>query len=146
MDAEVRRLLDRQEIIDVAVRYTWALDTRDWAMLRTCFVPDAVALYGRPGRREGIESIEAACRAALGPLDASQHIVSNFDVRIDGDHATHRCYVQAQHVRAAADGGANFIIAGSYSDDLVRTEDGWRITRRELKQLWTDGNPAVLRI
>ena len=144
MDADMRQLLDRQEIIDVAVRYTWALDTRDWALLRTCFVPGAVALYGRPGRREGVDSIENACRAALQPLDASQHIVSNFDVHVNGDHATHRCYVQAQHVRATAHGGANFIIAGTYSDDLVRTEDGWRIARRELRQLWTDGNPAVL--
>jgi hypothetical protein len=28
-----RRLIDRQEIADLCVRYTTALDTKDWALL-----------------------------------------------------------------------------------------------------------------
>jgi hypothetical protein len=36
---------DRDEIFDVAVRYATALDTRNWDLLRTCFLPDVVGRY-----------------------------------------------------------------------------------------------------
>ena len=62
----------------------------------------------------------------------------------DGDQATHRCYMHAQHVLRAADGGRNFIIAGHYVDRLVRTTDGWRITHRDLIVTWTEGNRRVV--
>src|SRR5205085_7205232 len=32
---------DRAEIHDVIVRYGWAIDTKDWALLDTCFTGDA---------------------------------------------------------------------------------------------------------
>jgi hypothetical protein len=34
-------------------------------------------------------------------------------------------------------------VAGTYKDDLVRQNDGWRIRRRELVVTWTHGNPAI---
>ena len=66
-------------------------------------------------------------------------------VRIDGDAATHQCYLQAQHVRHAADPSPNYIVGGRYEDDLVRTAAGWRIAHRRLVIQWNDGNPAVIR-
>ncbi|MDQ1508779.1 MAG: SnoaL-like domain, partial [Actinomycetota bacterium] len=32
-----QELADRAEIHDVIVRYGWAIDTKDWALLDTCF-------------------------------------------------------------------------------------------------------------
>jgi hypothetical protein len=46
-------------------------------------------------------------------------------------------------VRAAAEGGDNFIVGGYYEDRVVRTPDGWRIAHRLMQQTWTEGNPAV---
>lgn len=40
--------------------------------------------------------------------------------------------------------GDRFIVAGRYSDSLVRTEDGWCIAHRRRETWWTDGNPAVV--
>ena len=74
---------------------------------------------------EGLPAIVEKVTNALGPLDASQHIVSNQQVTIDGDTATCRCYLHAR--TPFVDGGDNFIIAGRYDDELVRTPDGWRI-------------------
>jgi len=93
----------------------------------------------------GREAIKGRVRRALEPLDVSQHIISNHDIVIDGARATCRCYLQAQHVRQAAPGSPNFIVAGRYEDRLVRTSVGWRIEHRELAIMWTDGNPAVAR-
>jgi hypothetical protein len=39
----------------------------------------------------------------------------------------------------------NYVIAGRYEDELVRTADGWRVSFRRLVVVWTDGNLAVVR-
>jgi 3-phenylpropionate/cinnamic acid dioxygenase small subunit len=133
----------RQAIIDLTIAYCWAIDSHEWDTLRSIFVPEATALLG--DERDGIESIIARISSALTPLDASQHIVSNHQVAINGDSATSRCYFQAQHVRRAAEGSPNYIVAGRYQDRLVRTAHGWRILRRDLLVDWTEGNVRVVR-
>lgn len=140
--------LDRLAVIDVATRYCWALDENDWASLDDVFLPDATARLGNPQLLEGREAIVGRCRAALGPLDDSQHMVSNHQVVVDGDEATHRCYLHAQHIRHAAvvDGaGPHYVVAGRYVDRFVRTEAGWRIAHRDLEVMWTEGNVRVVR-
>jgi ketosteroid isomerase-like protein len=134
---------DRQAIIDLTIAYCWALDSKDWEALRSIFLPDATALLG--DERDGIESIIARVSGALGALDSSQHMISNHQVGVDGDTATCRCYLQAQHVRRSAEGSPNYIVAGRYLDRLVRTAEGWRIQRRDLLVDWTDGNVLVVR-
>jgi len=144
MDPTVRMLLDERDVTQLCYRYAAALDTRDWALLRTCFADDAVTVYEGLGRFEGYPAIQAACQAALEPLDRSHHLIGNVSVQVDGDAATAQCYLQAQHVRSGTPGGDLYLIAGRYSDRLVRTPDGWRFTHRELEFWWTDGNPAVV--
>lgn len=134
---------DRQAIIDLTINYCWTIDSKDFENLRTIFLPEATALLG--DERDGIESIIERIRGALGPLDASQHIISNHQINVTGDEATGRCYLHAQHVRRGAEGGPNYIVAGRYLDRYVRTPDGWRIIRREIAVDWTDGNIRVAR-
>ena len=114
-----RRARDRQL---VALRYCRALDTKDWRLLDDVFVADATADLAGPSPLVGIEAIRARIRTALEHLDVSQHLVGNHEVSVDGDTATHRCYLQAQHVRRAAAGGPNYIVAGRYEDRLARTD------------------------
>ncbi|MGI5242255.1 nuclear transport factor 2 family protein [Dactylosporangium sp. CA-139066] len=131
-------LVDRMAVQDVLVRYATALDSRDWQLLRTCFTPDAVGVYETLGEQHGYERIEALCRGALEPLAATQHIITNIVVELAGDRARTSCYLQSMHVRERPDGD-NFIVAGQYRDELVRTADGWRIARRNLRRIWTQG-------
>ncbi len=143
MDEELRRLVDRQQIVDVTLAYTYALDAKDWDALDDVFTVDATAFLTE--ELDGREAIKGRVTRALESLDLSQHMVANHDVRIDGDSAVCRCYLQAQHVREAAPGPPNFIVAGRYDDRFVRTSVGWRIARRELTIMWTEGNPSVTR-
>lgn len=136
-------LRDRAAIVEVTNRYAWALDTRSWDDLDDVFLSDATAFMTED--LVGREAIKARVRRALEPLDLSQHIIANHQIVIDGDRASCRCYLQAQHVREAAGRSPNFIVAGRYEDQLVRTADGWRIAHRDLVIMWTDGNPAVAR-
>ena len=141
----VSALVEKAEIADLAVAYCWAIDGREWARLDEIFLPEATADFSMAGVHEGRDAIVERIKAALGVLDASQHIVSNHEVHIDGDRATHRCQMQAQHVRHDAEGGPNYIVAGRYEDRLVRAADGWRIAHRDLIIAWTDGNIRVVR-
>jgi hypothetical protein len=143
-DPQLQRLLDERDIIDTTIAYTWAIDNRRWDVLRErVFLADATASLVSP--LVGIESIIDRIERALRMLDSSQHLIGNHQVTIDGDTATCRCYLQAQHVRQDATGGPNYIVAGIYADVLVRTEAGWRIKHRDLRVLWTDGNTKVVR-
>jgi ketosteroid isomerase-like protein len=144
MDPTLQLLLDERDITRLCYRYGTTLDDRDWPGLRTCFTDDAVTVYEGLGEFTGYPAIEQVCQAALGSLDRSQHLIGNVSVEVDGDAATAQCYLHAQHVRAGTPGGDLHVIAGRYSDQLVRTADGWRFTRRRLETWWTDGNPAVL--
>ena len=136
-------LVDRAAITDVTIRYCWALDTKDWSVLDSVFTEDANGdlledVVGRVAIKKRVET-------ALSRMDETQHLISNHQIVVQGDTATCRCYLQAQHVRKAAHGGPNFIIAGRYEDELKRTPEGWRISFRRLVVMWTDGNPAVSR-
>ncbi|MGY1616141.1 nuclear transport factor 2 family protein [Geodermatophilus sp. SYSU D00691] len=143
MDPLIQALLDERAIAAVCVRYATAIDDRDWARLRSCFVPDAVGVY-HPGRPlHGRAAIEAAIRTAVAPLTRTQHLVTNVEVDVDGDGAAARCSLHAQHVRAGVPGGEQYVIAGRYVDRFVRTADGWRIAHRVLERWWTAGNPEV---
>jgi hypothetical protein len=140
------QLLDHKAIVDLTIRYAWAIDERRYGDLRHVFTPDAWALLGGT-ECDGREAIIDRIDRALTRLDASQHLLGNHQVTVapDGATATARCSFQAQHLKRGTLGGDNVIIAGRYEDELRRTDDGWRITRRHLIVDWTDGNPAVTR-
>lgn len=144
MDAFVKLLLDEREITQLCYRYATALDDRDWELLRSCFLADAVAEYEGLEPCDGYDAIQSLCQAALAPLTRSHHLIGNVYPLVDGDEATSQCYLQAQHVRAGTADGETFIIAGRYADRLVRTDAGWRIAHRRLETWWTSGNPAVV--
>jgi hypothetical protein len=141
----VQVLLDERDIVRTALRYCRALDTKYWGLLDEVFAADATADLLAPQRLVGLDAIRARVRGALEFLDLSQHLVGNHEIEIDGDTATHQCYLHAQHVRRAAPGGPHYVVAGRYDDRLVRTTEGWRISHRTLVVMWTDGNVAVVR-
>ena len=143
-DVDVVRLADTAAVVDVCVRNARALDGRDWELLATCFADDVVVEFEGVEPLHGPAAVVDVCRAALGPLDASQHLLGNHHVTIDGDSARSECYVHAQHVRGALAPADKFVVAGTYRDTLARRDGAWKITSRRLQISWTDGNPDVL--
>jgi uncharacterized protein (TIGR02246 family) len=140
---ELRAVVDRAAIADLVVRCAQAQDRKDWDAVGATYLPDAE--YVHPGGRlVGREAIVERTRAALEILDTSQHLLGSFVVTVDGDAATSVCYFHAQHVREAAPGGPLYAIAGTYSDSLVRSLQGWRIAGREQTYQWRSGNREVV--
>lgn len=138
------RTQDVIDIIDIAVNYTWALDTKQLDLLRDVFLPDATGML-RGVECNGVDAIIERIGGAILRLDATQHMVGNHQVRVDGDTATHRCHLQSQHVKHGTPGGDNFIVGGYYDDRFVRTPAGWRIAHRTMQQLWVEGNLDVVK-
>ena len=142
-DSAVRNVIDGQAVCDVLVRYVHALDARDWPTVAECFASDAVFVHPG-GRVDGPAAVVARAQAALGPLDASQHLLGSVLVTVDRDSAGATSYFQAQHVRTGAPGGDLYVIAGTYRDRLRRDPEGWKIAERVQEYTWRSGNPDVI--
>ena len=132
-----------QQVHNVITSIAHAQDDHDWVRLAECFAPDARYVHPK-GELVGRTDIVARSRAALEPLDASQHLVGSIHIVVDGDSAHSTSYFQAQHVRAAASGGTLYFIAGTYVDDFAIVEGKWQIVLRTQTYSWRDGNPDVI--
>ena len=139
----IKQMIDRQEIVDLTIRYTWIIDHGPREQLREIFTDDAV-FFLDVRRMNGVNEIIDKVDGTLGPLSSSQHLISNHQVQIDGNNATCSCYLQAQHTLHGTEGGDNYILAGHYLDELIRTDTGWRISQRELVIDWIEGNQKVV--
>lgn len=144
MESALQVLTDQLEISNLLAHYATALDTRNWAGLADVFLAEASCDYGSLGSPQGIDEITRLVSGTLRTLDATQHLIGNVVVKVDGDRADASCYLIAQHLRAATPGGEHYLIGGIYTDQVVRTPDGWRIAHRALTRLWTTGNRDVI--
>lgn len=143
--SDLQKFIDRQAVINLLIQYAIALDTKNWPLLEQCFLPDAVADYGEnAGRHEGYPAIEKAVRYFLEGLDSSQHLLGNYVVKFEGDRATTTCYLHAQHYLEQTEGGDTYTVGGIYEDEILRTNDGWKIQHRKLMVTWVEGNPDLV--
>ena len=128
---------DHEQIIDLLGRYCWALDTKRFDELHDVFLPDATARLGGSDQ-DGIDEIIERVSTALDRFEASQHLIGSYLIEIDGDTATSRCHLQAQHVWPEGHEPRHLMVGGKYEDRLVRTPDGWRIGYRLMRKIWTE--------
>jgi 3-phenylpropionate/cinnamic acid dioxygenase small subunit len=136
-------LRDRLAIRDLLVRYAWAIDEKDWDALDSVFLADARLDYSsNPGGKAGTYAeIRPWLERSLAPFPVTQHLVTNIDVRVDGDRATSRTMVYNPMGAATREGPLHFFfLGGRYDDELVRTPDGWRIAERVETLLWFEGS------
>jgi 3-phenylpropionate/cinnamic acid dioxygenase small subunit len=144
MPLELELIADRLAITDALYRYATALDNRDWDLLGEVFAPDAVYTIGLHGEFTGPGAIGEKIASLIGGYEATQHLITNPVIELDGDTARATCYLRAMHyLPDQRTGGNTYEMGGTYSDDLIRTADGWRITRRVLNVAWRDGNAAI---
>jgi 3-phenylpropionate/cinnamic acid dioxygenase small subunit len=131
----------RLDVADVLVRYATGIDRRDWELLRSCFTDDCDADYGDIGVWNGADEITAWMREAHASCGHTLHRITNQAVTSNGDGVSARSYVDALVMFADNQSGTR--ATGFYDDELVATEDGWKIARRRftmvLLQLVPDG-------
>lgn len=119
---------DRQDITEVLLRYATGIDRRDWALFRTVFTDDCELDYGEIGVWKGVDAVTEFMQQAHALAGHTMHRLTNQVITVDGDEAQARTYVDALIMVGDNKSGVNGI--GYYDDDMVRTDDGWRIARR----------------
>ncbi|MEZ0364788.1 nuclear transport factor 2 family protein [Mycobacterium sp. pUA109] len=119
---------DRLDITDVLIRYATGIDRRDWPLFRAVFTDDCELDYGEIGAWNGVDAITEFMDQAHAMAGHTMHRLTNHAITIDGDHAAARTYVDGLIMAADNNSGVNAV--GFYDDELVRTENGWRIARR----------------
>jgi hypothetical protein len=118
---------DRDEIIDLTIRYATAIDSRQYGLLATVFTADAEIDYGQVGQWTGAAQVVEFMDLAHAGAANTMHRMSNQVVTADGDAATVRTYVDALIL---GEDGSGVNATGFYDDEAVRTAQGWRIRKR----------------
>lgn len=132
------------EIVNVVNLYPVGVDTQQWSIFDRVFTTDVHADFGGLAVWDGLEPLKQAFDAIHAPFEATQHATQGHNVSVERDRASCFSYVFARFIRPLPEGGNTFESSGWYDDRLVRTADGWRISRRVCRMVWWGGNPAVL--
>jgi hypothetical protein len=137
----VQEISDQIEISQLLNRYFRAIDTKDWDLLDGVFTPDARLHYTTPGE---IETTYATMKPIFATFTETfafmQHSPSQMVIEVDGDAATSGNNLRAIHVQETHDGEQNtWVVYGTYSDTLIRTPEGWRISERVFLGAHTEG-------
>jgi len=145
MPLSLQEVSDRIEISDLLVRYTRAIDDKDWALLDTVFTPDAAIDYTTSGGIKGqYPEVRAWLGKALAAFPITIHAITNSTIELDGDRATGKTLVNNPMVIPQEGGGqTQFTVWAWYVDELVRTDLGWRIAKRFEDQVFVEGGPPA---
>jgi len=131
MDAEVRWLLDRAQIRELTARYNRCFDDGDPEGFAATFTEDGVMEVDGGFTVSGREALADMCRhTPYGVV----HATVDATVEVHGDAATQdvTILVLGRPAPDAEPGARRSTIqrTGRYSDELVRTPEGWRFARR----------------
>ncbi|MFE6030670.1 nuclear transport factor 2 family protein [Streptomyces niveus] len=131
---------DRAEIIELFGRYADIADTKNFDQLPPLvhadpFTMDFESVTGMPPLETPLPDYVAALRGSFEPFVATYHSITGHVVTVNGDHATARAHVRAEHwfPDEAAGGGSNrWLVVGFYDNEAVRTGHGWRFSKVKL--------------
>ena len=142
MPLSLQEVSDRIEIDDLLIRYAKAIDTQDYELLDTCFLPDADVDYVSSGGIAGkYPEVRIWLEKALSIFSVTLHSLSNSEIELDGDRARGRTLVtNPMCIRDDAGKQSIFTVYAYYEDELVRTPEGWRIAKRFERQALLDGS------
>lgn len=146
-DAAVQNLRDRLDVIETCTRMAWFADRRDWTALSELFDDevdlDYASLTGGPVMRLDRDTLVDSWAGGLAGLKATQHLVSNHLVTVEGDTARCTAAFQATHVLPNNSGGPLWTLGGYYEYGLRRTPGGWLLTSVAMVVDWASGNQHI---
>jgi len=158
----VQRLVDKDEINDVLLRYARGIDRLDIELFRTVFWEDG-------GFEDGI--VEGPAKdfapvligdAVRNMFTATQHFISNVRIEFEGPSVAHcESYFLAFHLLKGDEATLNTIlgsrrvqemggdysrgyelyVAGRYFDRFEKRGTAWRIYKRRFVSDWTSSGP-----
>jgi uncharacterized protein (TIGR02246 family) len=140
LEMRLQTLEDKEAIHALLVDYGRALDKRDYAAYGALFAKDGT-WRGGMGSATSPDAIAKMVEAGFGRMspslyESSNHVMSSFDVEVDGDSAT--AWSRWMWVVVGQNGKPQVERAGHYEDTLVREDGQWKFKSR---QAFTEINP-----
>ena len=135
--ASLRVLQDRTDIADVLYRYSSCVDSFDTAGVRGCLADDIHAQYGNGEPVTDGDTLANWIADATATVIWQHHLLNVYHVTIDGDQAKTLSYLTSYQVFEENPNAAVILVA-RYHDELKRTADGWKISRRTMELLWAE--------
>lgn len=149
-------LSDEQQVLNAINNVGYFADQGDWDQVAAQFHPEGAVLdytsyaNASAGTSDDLPTllpaeIVGAWQTVLPGYDRTHHLMGTESVQIDGDTATTTANIYATYV-LENEGEDIWVFIGDYQHELVKTEDGWKITfmRANLRaQLGNETLPAL---
>lgn len=136
-------MADREDIIQQINLYGLAMDTRRWDLFDRIFAEAVDADYGPTSHWHDRASFKRDFGSFHQLFDATQHVMTNHLVTVEGVRAKSHTYGLWRLIRHAAGDPPVWDGTGYYDDSWERTAEGWRITHRVCRVIFWTGNPRV---
>ena len=139
--SDFQAIADRVEIEALRGEFTCATMMRDYDRLAALFTPDgALRMPNIPAELAGREEIRAWGERVPALVDYLVQTTHPGTIRLDGDTATGRAYIQELGRGRDGRSGLNYAI---YHDRYQRTPDGWKFTERVYEVRYLDTTPLA---
>ena len=135
--AALGRLLERQAIVDLLLRYASSIDAKDYATLRSLFCEDIHARYGDI-EVDGADALLRWIDDMTADATWQHHMLHVYHVDFTSDtEATALTYHTSHQTTSSAPNTCKKIVARYY--DKVRKVDGaWKIADKYMQIGWVE--------
>jgi hypothetical protein len=134
---ELRRLLDRQEIVDLLLRYASTIDAKDYVTLRSLLTDDVHGKYGEDTVLDGADNLLQWIDDMTKTATWQHHMLNVYHVDfVSETEAKALTYHTSHQTTSDAPDTCRKIVARYY--DTVRKVDGrWLIADKYMQIGWT---------
>ncbi|MEX2394610.1 MAG: nuclear transport factor 2 family protein [Actinomycetota bacterium] len=134
---------DRLGIYEVLDDYARGIDSKDWDLVLSCFTADAVLDYSAFGGPNGAaQTVVDWISSSVANFAMTQHHITNRHITLDGDEAVCIAELFAPMGMATGEGKMSMLLTGgSYNDRFIRTDEGWKISKRVFEKAWMATGP-----
>jgi hypothetical protein len=134
-DSKVQALIDRIDITDTIYRYASCIDVRDYDGIRAVLADDIWAQYGNADAIIGGDTVVKWIHEFTQDCVWQHHLLNVYHVDLDGDKAKVLVYHTSRQVFGSDPDTVNVLVA-RYHNEVVRSPDGWKISRLVFEILW----------
>ena len=133
--------MDRAAIDDLQRAYADGVTRRDWALVRSLFLPDATValdLVDRPGRElVGPEAVTGFVAPAIERFTFFEFVILNARTLLwpEGDRSVATSTIFMCELRAEGEPPVRSEAFGRYQDTYRRAGEGWRIAARRYRSI-----------
>src|SRR4051812_26820958 len=124
---------DIHDITQVKYRYLRGLDTKDWELFASVFVPDVTGDYNGL-KFDNADALVDYMRTNMPEGMLTLHQAHHPEITVDGDTAVGHWYLYDKVIVEAFE----FVLEGAafYTDNYVRTPDGWKLSHTGYVRTW----------